>query len=99
MPVIDPLVIALVVGSLGGAFSAFLGWLNGEEVFNSRKFANGVIRAALGGAGLVLTLGVPTARLDYVILFFASLGIDVAAYDTYKAAKNVNAARKVVPTS
>ena len=75
----DTLLVALIVGVFGGALSAFLGWSESEDVFNPRKFINGLIRAALGGLALAVMFPITQGTADLVLLFIATVGIDQSA--------------------
>jgi len=46
------ILVGLVTGGVGGAFSAYLGWNRSGEEFNGRKFIDGLATGVI--AGLVL---------------------------------------------
>ena len=90
----DPLILGLIIGALGGAFSAMMGWLGGDEPFMTRKFFEGILRGTVAGAVLALIPGSWTVR-EYAMLFFAAAGIDISVSRTWRSAKNLNKKRKV----
>lgn len=75
--------IAVIVSVAGGAFSAFLGWAESTESFNPRKMFVGLARGGLAGiiiSGAVIYLKAPQVigLAEYILLFLASMGVDLA---------------------
>jgi len=64
---------------LGGLVAALLGWLEGGESFDRRKFGGSVIRALI--AGVVFAVGYhlsgPVGILDLFYAFLGGAGVDV----------------------
>jgi len=92
--IVDTLILAIIVAGAGGAFSAFLGWLNSDELFDARKFSNGIIRGAIGGAMLAIVIDVEITTRVLVVLFFSALGSDIIGNRVVKAVKKENSRRK-----
>ena len=74
--ILDTLVIAIIVAGLGGALSAFIGWMDSDEVFDARKFSSGIIRGAIAGALLAISIEVEITTRTLILLFFSALGLD-----------------------
>jgi len=90
--------IAVIVSVLGGVFSAFLGWAEGNEAFNPRKMFVGLARGGLGGivvSGVVIYLNAPEiiGLAEYVLLFIASVGIDLTGAKVSSISKTVTEPR------
>ena len=93
---IDPIsgvILAFILGGLGGALSAYLGWNRSGEPFDTRKFLNGLITGVLAGVALVFAnimvfkeVTDPYAYLALLgTIFIGSMGVDRIREDTGKA--------------
>jgi len=90
--------IAIIVSVSGGVFAALLGWAESTEAFNPRKMFVGLARGGLGGiitSGVVIFLNAPEiiGLAEYVLLFIAAVGIDLAAAKGSHIVKTVNTPR------
>lgn len=85
--VMDTLIIAVIIAGIGGALSAFLGWLDSSEPFDARKFSSGIIRGAIAGAVLATSIEVDITTRTLILLFFSALGFDVAINKVVKSVK------------
>lgn len=75
----DPFILGVIVGVVGGAFSSIFGWLASDEPFIPRKFAAALMRAAIGGVALAVSFNVQAIPRDLVLLFLACMGVDYGA--------------------
>ena len=82
--------LAMLIGGLGGACSSILGYLEDEEEpFIPKKFASALIRSIIGGVLLSTTLEIEGTLTDYVLLFIAAIGVDVSSNNAWKLIKRV----------
>jgi fluoride ion exporter CrcB/FEX len=85
----EPIIILLFVGALGGVVRAFLGYQvqsEKDEKFNVIKLASSVLRAMIAGSLLVYnTTDVASIHgtQTYVGAFFTSIGADVFLKELY----------------
>jgi len=72
-------IVAFVIGALGGAFSFTLGWLKSNEQFNTKKAIAGLATGIIAGIALVLGV-IPQvqAATDAVGLIVVYVGIILA---------------------
>ena len=72
-------IVAFVIGALGGAFSFTLGWLKSNEQFNTKKAIAGLATGIIAGVALVLGV-IPQvqAATDAVSLIVVYVGIILA---------------------
>jgi len=81
----EPLVMAILAGALGGLFRSILGFLGErepEESFDLKKCVKSILRAVIGGAILGYWL-----QLDFKSVFFASFMADVATKNVWDLIK------------
>ena len=82
----EPIIIVLGIGALGGAIRSILGYemqSDETETFNYAKFGKSVIRASIVGASLVMGATALTSAevttQTYILAFFVAVGADVLA--------------------
>lgn len=87
---IDPIIILLLVGAIGGVVRAILGYQTQSdegETFSYWKASKSVLRGAIGGTALVLgmntLLNSPITTVTYATAFLASVGADVILKELY----------------
>lgn len=93
---IEPIIILLAIGAVGGVFRAILGYEQQSdegESFDYLKLGKSVVRAAVIGAFIVfgstaITQGEITTS-TYIMAFFAAIGADVIAKEGYGTVKGV----------
>lgn len=79
-------VIALTIGGLSGALSAYLGWNKSGEPFDGRKFIDGLVTGIVAGISLVMInfSNIRNITDDFellslmVTIFIGGLGADYA---------------------
>jgi len=81
---IEPIVILLLVGALGGIVRSVLGYNTQSdegESFNYMKMFQSILRAALVGSFLVYSTieltGETVTTATYVLAFFTAIGADI----------------------
>ena len=69
----------ILLSVVGGAFSAYLGWLESAEPFDQRKFLASLLRSILGSAVSALALqGIDNVDVFvYLGAFLIGAGVDV----------------------
>ena len=93
----EPILVLLIVGALGGLVRSFLGYnaqAEENESFNYMKMLKSMLRASLVGAALVMVLMKPDTVADtafYVGAFFMAIGADILSKEGYTTAKNMTA--------
>ena len=82
----EPIIIVLIIGAIGGAVRSILGYeTQSEDVenFNYMKFGKSVVRASIVGASLVMAATALTSgeitNQTYILAFFTAVGADVLA--------------------
>ena len=80
----EPIVTILGIGAVGGAIRSILGYemqADEAENFNYMKFGKSVVRAAIGGAAIVMgataLTGDAITTQTYIMAFFTAIGSDV----------------------
>lgn len=88
----EPLLIVLGIGALGGAIRSILGYevqSDAAEAFSYIKFGKSVVRAAIVGASVVLAATELTqsdiTSQTYILAFFTAVGSDVLTKEGTKA--------------
>lgn len=89
----EAILTLLLIGAIGGAIRSIIGyeWQSDEgEAFNLLKFLKSVVRAGIGGAGVVygfaMTTNVPINSAFLALAFFTSMGVDVISKEAYSIA-------------
>ena len=91
----EPILILLIVGALGGLLRSFLGYntqADDNESFDYMKMFKSMLRASLVGAAVVMVLMKPDTVTDtafYVGAFFMAIGSDILSKEGYTTAKNL----------
>ena len=73
-------IIVVLVGAFAGLLTAYQGYRTTKENWDTLKFFDGVIMAILGSVPLAIGSAITQTQLgvfEYVMIFFASLGIGV----------------------
>ncbi len=91
---IEPIIILLAIGAVGGVIRTYLGYntqSDKNEPFNYNKALKSVIRGALLGTSLVmgatyLTQGTITTQ-TYILALFVAIGTDVVVKEGYGTIK------------
>ena len=83
-PVAINVIVGFVIGAVGGALSAYIGWNKSDEPFVAKKFIAGVITGVLTGIALVVGLvGTIQSAVDqtalilvYIAIILSAIGVD-----------------------
>ena len=86
---IEPILIVLGIGALGGVVRSVLGYKtqsDENESFNLAKFGRSILRASIVGASVVMgataLIGGEITTQTYVLAFFTAVGADVLTKET-----------------
>jgi len=91
----EPILILLIVGALGGLLRSFLGYntqADDKESFDYMKMLKSMVRASLVGAAVVMVLMKPDTVTDtsfYAGAFFMAIGADILSKEGYATTKNM----------
>lgn len=91
----EPILVLLIVGALGGLLRSFLGYntqADPGESFDYIKMLKSLLRASILGASVVMVLMKPDTIMDtqfYASALLVSIGSDVISKEGYKTASKL----------
>jgi len=93
----EPILILLIIGALGGLVRSFLGYntqADTDESFDYMKMFKSMLRASLVGAAVVMVLIKPDTVVDTafcVSAFMMAIGADILSKEGYATAAKIAA--------